>query len=137
MGSNLIKLANDFYKLCLAGPYRIAPSREHYELLLKIDTQPYHYLATAAMNPAELELAQQLEDKAWIALVPANTTVIQDAKYNWLDQVEYGARQHHPTKRALPERYVMRRGGNYALGHFDFDTLSDEMPELRHKHPKK
>jgi hypothetical protein len=130
------RLADQFY--LYAHTYQIAPGAA-YKLLLKIDNSPHHYLPTANMTQEEMDLASLLEEKRWVEFIPAGDTVVQEVlRRDMWGAIETAPRKHVSTPRPLPERYVMLASGNYALGTFDWDTLSEEKREMhkyRGSHP--
>ena len=103
---NLFKAANTFEKLA-----RDPMAEEEYQLLLKIDNSPFHFLPADELKFEEKEVAFDLWGNGWITLLPTNLT------YNF------------------PRRYVLTAAGHYALGTFDFNTLKKELAGRKRSKP--
>jgi hypothetical protein len=102
----------------MAKSYGIDPHGKEYDLLLKIENSPHHFIPCDALTAEEDSVIDFLLSKRWIEYVRAGHSVTQNS--------HYAPRLHTKTKNHLPDRYVITSGGSYALGTFDMDTLREE-----------
>jgi len=121
---NLLKQAQEFEERT-----KTLEAQNVYELLLKINRSPYHYLATKDMTPKELEFAEIAQTYNYIELIPANHSAVLEKPEH------YSPRKHVPTRRDLPERYVLLAAGSHTLNSF-IDTMNEDRREYRRKYRK-
>jgi hypothetical protein len=120
---NLSKLAHQFYVVSQST----RDPKAEVKLLHRMNTSPTGYIAISDLSPEEKDIAHRLARWEEIALIPENHTAIRDVERNRVgDPTRLLERTNVPSKRKLPERYVITQQGAETLESFKYDTLHQE-----------